>query len=76
MAPDNNNIIQIARIRNMTMKFSDKVRVGFIRGHDVLQALNSTITRSLNWTLPAITVTEEKCTHTMAPVIKHVLAKL
>ena len=60
----------------MTLKFNDKVTVGIIRGNDVRQALKSSIMLSLNWPLPAITLTEAECTHIMAPVIKSVLAKL
>ena len=75
-APNNDNTLQISRMRKMTLTFSDKVRVGFICGRDIHQALNSTIMRSLNWPLPAVTLTEAECTHTMAPVIKSVLTKM
>ena len=71
----NNNVLHIATMRNMTMKFSDKLYAIFMRGHDVIHVLNSTIMRSLNWLLSTITLTEEECTHIMAPVIKCVLAK-
>ena len=62
--PDDNNTL------------SEKVRVGFIRDHDAFQALNSTIMRSLKWTLSAIAITEMKCTQIMSPIIERVLAKL
>ena len=54
LAPDENNRSQIVKMRQISRKFGYHVRVGFIRGPDVLQALNSTVMRSLNWTLPAL----------------------
>ena len=35
-APDDNNVLQISRMREMMLKFSDKVCVGFIRENYVL----------------------------------------
>ena len=76
LAPNNNNALQMSRMRKITLKFNDKVRVGFIRGQDIHQATNSTIMRSLNWPLPAVTLTKTECTHIMTLVIKSVLAKM
>ena len=76
IAPDDNNKNQVVKMRQLALKFGDQVQVGFIRGHDIFHALNITVMRSLNWPLPAITLTKQECTHIMAPIIKNVLAKL
>ena len=57
-------------------KFGDNVRVGFIRGYDILHALNSTVMRSLIYALPAVILLEEECTNIMVPILQNVLNKL
>ena len=74
-APDDNNKRQVKRMHQISNKFGERVRVGYIQGEDVLFTLTSTVMRSLAWTLPAITQKKE-CTHIMAPAICHVLSKL
>ena len=56
LAPNDNNRSQVDSMRNISLKFGDRVRVGFIRGHDVFHALNNTVMRSLIYPLPAITL--------------------
>ena len=63
-------------MRKIASQFEDSIRTGFIKGHEVMHALLTTVMRLLNWSLPAITISEEECTHTMAPIIKYVLAKM
>lgn len=48
LAHDDNNKSQISRMRQISSKFGDHVRVGFIKGEDVLFVLNGTVMRSLN----------------------------
>ena len=76
LAPDDNNEAQVTMMRKIASKFGDSIRTGFIKGHDVMQALMTTARRSLNWSLPAVTISETECNHIMAPIIKNVLAKL
>ena len=76
LAPDDNNTLQVSRMKDIALKFGDNVRVGFIRGFDIFHALNSTVMRSLVYALPAVTLTEEECTSIMAPILKNVLNKL
>lgn len=54
LTPDDNNRIQVSRMRQITLKFSDIVYMWFICRHDVLHALNKSIIQSLNWPLPVI----------------------
>ena len=43
LAPNDNNDCQVCSIWKMTLQFGDRIQVEFIRGHDVLHALKSTI---------------------------------
>ena len=76
LAPDDNNKGQVGRMRDISLKFGDNVQVGFIRGHNVLHALNTTIVRLLIYALPVVTLMEKECTHIMAPIVVNVLNKI
>lgn len=76
LAPDDNNRQQVERMRKIALKFGDKVRVGYICDHDILQALNSTVMRSLIYSLAVITISKEKCNHIVTPILTSVLAKM
>lgn len=75
LAPDDINKSQIKRMRQISSKFGDRVRVGFIQGEDVRLALTSTVMRSLVWPLLAIILTKQECKHITVPAISHVLSK-
>ena len=70
LALDDNNAAQMVRMRKSASYSGDKIRAGFIKGHDVIYALHSTVMQSLNCMLPEITISEDKCTHIMVPMIK------
>ena len=70
LALDDKNNGQVARMKENTFKFGDNVRVGFIRGYDILHALNSTVMRYLIYALSAVTLQEEECTRFIAPTLK------
>ena len=76
LAPDDNNKLQVSRMKDISLTLGDNIRVGFIRGFDMFHALNSTMMRSLVYALPAVTLTEEQCTNIMAPILKNVINKL
>ena len=76
LAPENNNRSQIVKMRQISRKFGDRVRVRFIRGHDVLQELNITVMRSLNWPVPITTLTEREFKYMMAIATKKILSKM
>ena len=75
LAPDNNNKGQVLRMKDISLTFGDNVRVEFIRGYDVLHAINSTVMRSLIYALPVITLKEEECNSIISPILKNVLNK-
>ena len=63
-------------MRQIVMKFGDRVRVGFIRVHNIFCVLSITIKLLLSYPLPAITITEKECTHIMEPILASVLGKM
>ena len=60
----------------MFLQFGDRIRIEYIKGHGVFQALQSTVIRTLSCILPAITISEVKFTHIIVPILTNVLAKL
>ena len=76
LASEDNKTTQVDQMRNIAAKFGDNIQVGYIKGHDVMQALQSMVMRSLNWPLPVITISEDECTYIMAPSIQHMLMKI
>ena len=76
LTPDDNNKGQVSRMKDIALTCSDNVRVGFIKGYDMLHALNSTVMRSLICALSAITLTKEEYTSIMYPILKNMLNKL
>lgn len=59
LAPEDNNDAQVAMMCKTASQFGDSIRTGFIKGHDVMHALMTTVMRSINWSLPVITLSEE-----------------
>ena len=76
LSSDDNNKLQVSRMKDIALTFGDNVRVSFIQSFDILHPLNSTVIRSLVYALPAVTLTEEQYTNIMAPILKNVLNKL
>lgn len=70
IAPDNNNEAQVALLKNIDSRFGDSIRRWFIKGHAVMHALFSTVMRSFNWSIPAITTSKEEYTYIVVPIIK------
>ena len=75
IASDGNNFQQVERIRKLSLQFGDRIRVGYIKGHDVFQALQSTVMQILSYPLPVNTIIEDECTQIMVPILTNVLAK-
>ena len=76
LAPDSNINLQFTQMRTTALKFGDKVRIGFISGHDVMHDLHITIMCSITWNLPAITLTETERTYIMVSIVTNILSKL
>ena len=74
LAPDGNTKTQRQTMRNTAVKFKDNIRVGNLEKSDAWQALNTTIMKSLQYPLPALTLSEAECKHIMDPVLEGALS--
>ena len=54
LAPEDNNESQVAMMRKIASQFGDSIRTGFIKGHDVMHALLTTVMRSLTGHYPPL----------------------
>ena len=67
--PDGNNKKQITVMREVTVKWVEKVRTGAIDKRDAWQALTQTIMKKLEYPLLALTLTEDEGDFIMAPIL-------
>ena len=70
LAMDGNTETQIEYTRRVADERYDKVRVGHLTRFDAWTAFNTTIMKSLEYPLLALTLTDNECTKIMAPVLK------
>ena len=70
LAPDGNNKKMIEYLTEKTESWSDLVRTGHLNKKDARQALETTIMKSVEYGLPALTLSEEECKKIMKPVLK------
>ena len=69
LAADGNNTTQVNEMRIEAEVWQDKLRVGHLNRSDAWLALNTTVTKSLEYPLLATTLSMDECTHIMAPII-------
>ena len=69
LAPDGNNKKMIEYLKEKTENWSDMIRTGHLNRKDAQQALESTIMKSVEYSLPAMTLKEEECKSIMKPVM-------
>ena len=67
---DGNNVTQIDHMRRVADEWYEKVRVGHLTRFDAWTAFNTTIMKSLEYPLLALTLTDDECTKIMTPVLK------
>ena len=75
LAPDGNNEAAIEALLEKSNIWSELVHKGHLNANDVMRAMDSTITQSLKYPLPALTLTEDECKRIMAPVLKVALPR-
>ena len=76
LAIDGNNSIQIKHMRWIADEWSEKVRVGHLTKFDAWTAFNTTVMKTLEYSLLTLTLTETECSKIMAPVISGVLSNM
>ena len=70
LAPDGNETKQIQHLQTKIAKWVENVRTKHISRHHAMLALQSTIYKTLEYPLPALTITKPQWTKIMAPLAK------
>ena len=75
LALDGNNADAIKAMRQKSETWHDYVCTGHLQTDEVCLALDTTIMKTLEYPLLALTITEAECTNIMAPVLASSLTK-
>ena len=75
MAPDGNNKGEVAFLRKATQVWGSQVETGHLDRETAWAALTTTIMKTIEYPLLALTLSEDECTHIMAPVLMQGLSK-
>ena len=75
LAPDGNNKAQLIVIKENMQKYAEYIRVGHVNRHEAWISLSMIALKSLEYSLPAMTLTEEECNDIMKPLLKQFLSK-
>jgi hypothetical protein len=75
LSPDGNNTKAVAQLRKKGKDWSELVSTGHLTAKDVRLALDTTIIKSLEYPLPALTLTEKECKEIIAPILAVALPK-
>ena len=70
IAMDGNSNAEIQHLRNKAEEFADQLRSGFIRKNDAWYALTATIMKTLEYPMPATTISEDEWEHIFIPIRK------
>ena len=70
LAPDGNNEAAKKSLLRKANLWSELVHKGHLTADDVMRAMDTTIIQTLQYPLPALTLTEKECTNIMAPILK------
>ena len=76
LAPDGNMLAQASYMVQQAVEWSDKIRVGSFNRALMSQALVTTIMKSLEYVLPATTLSKTQCDQIMAPILKYCLPRI
>ena len=74
LAPDGNNIAEVTFLRERVNNWADRIRTGHLPRRLVWESMQTTITKSIQYPLPATTLTEAQCRWIMAPLLAHGLS--
>ena len=66
---------QVQAMQDITERWADQIRVGYLRRGEVWAALQTTIVQRIDYPLPALTLSPQECNYIMAPVTRVGLPK-
>ena len=76
LAPDGNNKAQISAMKEKMKMFAENMRVGHVNKHEAWVNLTQIAMKSLEYMLPAMTITEDEYKSIMSPVFDQFLPKM
>ena len=76
LAPDGNNKLQFKKMKDKARELAGFARAGHIKQHEAWIALQTMAMKSLEYPLPALTMTEDECEKVMWILIQSFLPKL
>ena len=75
LAPDGNNEEQVKQMKKKTTHLGELVRTGHVDRAEAWTALTAVAMKSVDYSLPALTLSEHECTQIMWPLLKAFLPK-
>ena len=75
LAPDGNNKEAIKELRSKSEIWKEQIQSGHIDNKAAWQAISTTIMKSIQYPLPALTLTRKECAHIIAPILEIGLPK-
>ena len=75
LAPDGSNEEQIEYMHKKSQKFGEFIRAGQVSQMEAWLALTTMATKSIEYPLPALTLSEKECTSIMWPILKEFLPR-
>ena len=75
LAPTGNSEPQVERMLEATVAWADKIRAGHLQRHEAWLAMTSTIWKTMEYSLNALTLSKEECETIMRPVLQAGLNK-
>ena len=75
IAMDGNQKAEVAKLRSKAVEFAEQVRTGFVTRDEAWHALNSTIMKTLEYPMEAISLNRKQWDYIMAPIVKAVLPR-
>ena len=75
LAPDGNNDAAVTHLRNKTEEWQEQIRTSHLQKHEAWYALTSMIWKTIEYPLPALTLTYDECVNIMAPAKSGGLSK-
>ena len=75
IAMDGNQLAEVAKLRSKAEEFADHVRTGFVTREEAWHALNTTIMKTLEYPMEAISLNKSQWDHIMKPILKTTLPR-
>jgi hypothetical protein len=69
LAPDGNNKEEVLLLKQQVNDWADRIRAGHLPRQLVWESMQTAITKSIQYPLPATTLTEVECQSIMAPLL-------